>query len=119
MLKPSITGIFPIPIFAQRRDSNLDSTLCFPSPLKNGRSISATSILNSMRRVGVDKEVSTVHGFRHMASTNLNEMGYRGDAIELQVAHEIQGVRGTYNHALYLKERKPMMEDWSQFLLNL
>ena len=26
MLKPSITGIFPIPIFAQRRDSNLDST---------------------------------------------------------------------------------------------
>jgi integrase len=72
-----------------------------------------------MRKVGVDKETSTIHGFRHMAVTNLNEMGYNGDAIELQVAHEITGVRGVYNHALYLEERKPMMEDWSKFLLSL
>ena len=54
-----------------------------------------------------------------MAVTNLNEKGYNGDAIELQVAHVIPGVRGVYNHAKYLEERKPMMEDWSQFLLNL
>jgi integrase len=72
-----------------------------------------------MRAVGVDKEMSTVHGFRHMAVTNLNEMGYNGDAIELQVAHVIPGVRGIYNHAKYLEERKPMMEDWSNFLNNL
>jgi len=106
-------------VLTKLKDSNLDSTLCFPSPLRNGRSISTNSILQAMRKVGVDKELSTVHGFRHMAVTNLNEKGYNGDAIELQVAHEISGVRGVYNHAKYLDERKPMMEDWSQFLLNL
>ncbi len=72
-----------------------------------------------MRTLVIDVDTFTPHGFRHMAVTNLNEKGYNGDAIELQVAHEISGVRGVYNHAKYLEERKPMMEDWSQFLLNL
>lgn len=108
-----------VEVLTKLKDSNLDPTLCFPSPLKNSRPISTNSMLQAMRKVGVDKELSTVHGFRHMAVTNLNEKGYNGDAIELQVAHEISGVRGVYNHAKYLEERKPMMEDWSQFLLNL
>ena len=108
-----------IKVFTELKDSNLDSTLCFPSPVKKGRSITTNAILTSMRSVGVDKELSTVHGFRHMAVTILNEKGYNGDAIELQVSHEIPGVRGRYNHAKYLEQRKPMMEDWSQFLLNL
>ena len=30
----------------------------------------------------------TGHGFRHIASTNLNELGYMGDAIEKQMAHD-------------------------------
>ena len=108
-----------VEVLTKLKDSNLDSTLCFPSPLKNSRPISTNSMLQAMRKVGVEKDVSTIHGFRHMASTTLNEKGYSKDAIELQIAHEIPGVRGVYNHALYLKERKPMMEDWSQFLLNL
>ena len=106
-------------VLTKLKDSNLDTILCFPSPRRNGRPISTNAILQAMRSVGVDKELSTVHGFRHMAVTNLNEKGYNGDAIELQVAHVIPGVRGVYNHAKYLEERKPMMEDWSQFLLNL
>ena len=69
--------------------------------------------------VGVDKDLTTVHGFRHMAVTSLNEKGYNADAIELQVAHQIRGVRGVYNHAKYLEERKPMMEDWSNYLNDL
>jgi integrase len=108
-----------IKVFTELKDSNLDSTFCFPSPVKKGRSITTNAILTSMRAVGVDKELSTVHGFRHMAVTILNEKGYNGDAIELQVSHAIPGVRGRYNHAKYLEQRKPMMEDWSQFLLNL
>ena len=108
-----------IDVLTKLKDSNLDSNLCFPSPLKNNRSISTNAMLQSMRKVGVDKEFSTLHGFRHMASTNLNEKGYSKDAIELQIAHEIPGVRGVYNHAQYLEERKPMMEDWSNYLDNL
>ena len=108
-----------IDVLTKLKDSNLDSNLCFPSPLKNNRSISTNAMLQSMRKVGVDKEFSTLHGFRHMASTNLNEKGYSKDAIELQIAHEIPGVRGVYNHAQYLEERKPMMEDWSNYLNTL
>jgi|ETN07SMinimDraft_1059922.scaffolds.fasta_scaffold49241_1 integrase len=108
-----------VEVLTKLKDSNLDSTLCFPSPLKNSRPISTNSMLQAMRKVGVEKEVSTIHGFRHMASTTLNEKGYSKDAIELQIAHEIPGVRGVYNHAQYLEERKPMMEDWSSYLDNL
>mgnify|MGYP002343979873 CR=1 FL=1 len=108
-----------IDVFTELKDSNLDSTFCFPSPVKKDRSITVNAVLTSMRAVGVDKEMSTVHGFRHMAVTILNEKGYNGDAIELQVSHAIPGVRGRYNHAKYLEQRKPMMEDWSNFLNNL
>jgi integrase len=45
------------------------------------------------------KGKQTVHGFRHLASTQLNEQGYDADAIKLQLAHKIQGVRGVYNKA--------------------
>ena len=105
-----------IKIFTELKDANLDSTFCFPSPVKKGRSITANAILTSMRAVGVEQEMSTVHGLRHMAVTILNEKGYNGDAIELQVSHQISGVRGVYNHAKYLKQREPMMEDWSNYL---
>lgn len=42
----------------------------------------------------------TGHGFRGVASTALNEMGYRPDVIEAQLAHvEENRVRAAYNHA--------------------
>jgi integrase len=46
---------------------------------------------------------ATVHGFRAMASTALNEIGFRPDVIERQVAHEERdSVRAAYNRAEYL-----------------
>ena len=42
----------------------------------------------------------TNHGFRHTASTMLNELEYPADAIELQMAHVTQKIiRGTFNEA--------------------
>jgi hypothetical protein len=52
-----------------------------------------------------------------MASTRLNELNYRGDVIEMQLAHaEGNKVRGAYNHAQYLPERVKLMQDWSNYL---
>ena len=52
----------------------------------------------------------TSHGFRHTASTMLNELGYRSDVIELQLAHESNDrVRATYNKAQLMPERTKMM----------
>lgn len=59
----------------------------------------------------------TSHGFRHTASTMLNEMGYSTDAIELQLAHINQDrVRSTYNKAQLMEERIKMMQEWADYI---
>ena len=59
----------------------------------------------------------TSHGFRHTASTMLNELGYRFDIIELQLAHESNDrVRATYNKAQLMPERTTMMQQWADHL---
>ena len=55
-----------------------------------------------------------------MASTLLNEMGFRSDVIERQLAHvEGNTVRAAYNRAEYLNERREMMQKWADFLDSL
>jgi len=55
-----------------------------------------------------------------MASTRLNELGYRTDVIELQLAHtQSNTVRAVYNHNEHLEERRTMMQDWSDYLTKL
>jgi hypothetical protein len=50
----------------------------------------------------------------------LNERGYRPDAIERQLAHgDPDGVRGAYNYAEYLPERREMMQGWADYLHEL
>ena len=44
-------------------------------------------MLYALYRMGYHSR-ATVHGFRAMASTALNEMGFRPDVIERQLAHE-------------------------------
>jgi integrase len=59
----------------------------------------------------------TVHGFRAIASTILNEKGFRADVIERQLAHaESNQVRRAYNRAQYMPERIEMMDWWSTYL---
>ena len=92
--------------------------LVFPSPFSATRCISDMALLNALRRLGYGKDEMCVHGFRGMASTLLNECGkYRHDVIEAQLAHsERNKVRGAYNHAQYLPERKNMMQEWADWL---
>ena len=63
---------------------------------------------------------ATGHGFRATASTILNEMGFRSDVIERQLAHaERNKVRAAYNRAEYLPERRQMMQAWADLLNDL
>ncbi|MCL1986339.1 MAG: integrase arm-type DNA-binding domain-containing protein [Betaproteobacteria bacterium] len=89
----------------------------FPSSHSAGRCISDVGLLNALRRMGYGKEKMTIHGFRSMASTILNEQGYRPDVIEAQLAHgEKNAIRGAYNRAEYLPERRKMMAEWADYL---
>jgi integrase len=60
----------------------------------------------------------TVHGFRGLASTVLNESGlFASDWIERQLAHvEGNKVRAAYNSAQWLKQRAEMMVWWSEYV---
>lgn len=89
----------------------------FPSMRANSAPISDVTLLAALRRMGYDKDVMTVHGFRSMASTLLNEQGYNRDWIERQLAHgERNTVRASYNYAQYLPERRRMMQEWADYL---
>ena len=59
----------------------------FASPSKPRKPLSNNAILQTLRRMGYAGKM-TGHGFRHLASTMLNEMGYNADAIERQLAHK-------------------------------
>ena len=89
----------------------------FPSPRTDARPISDVALLAALRRMGYSKEEMTVHGFRSMASTLLNEQGYNRDWIERQLAHgERNSIRAAYNYAEYLPERRRMMQEWADYL---
>ncbi|MCC6196366.1 MAG: integrase arm-type DNA-binding domain-containing protein [Burkholderiales bacterium] len=89
----------------------------FPSLTSPSRPISENTINASLRRLGFAAGEMTGHGFRSMASTRLNEMGFPPDVIELQLAHaERDEVRGAYNRATRIAERRKMMQKWADYL---
>jgi integrase len=89
----------------------------FPGARTNSRPMSENAITAALRRMGYGREEMTGHGFRTLASTLLNEMGWSADAIERQLAHgERDEIRGAYNRAEYLVERRRMMQAWSDYL---
>ncbi|MCC6473605.1 MAG: tyrosine-type recombinase/integrase [Burkholderiales bacterium] len=64
--------------------------------------ISNSTMLFALYRLGY-KGKMTGHGFRSVASTMLNEAGFRSDVIERQLAHsERDEICGAYNRAEYL-----------------
>jgi len=91
------------------------SPFLFPSASREG-CMSNNTMLYALYRLGYHSR-ATVHGFRATASTALNEMGFRPDVIERQLAHqERNSVRAAYNRAEYLIERRAMMTHWGSSL---
>jgi integrase len=88
----------------------------FPSRSSMRKAMSNNTMLFAMYRLGYHGR-ATVHGFRSLASTTLNEQGWAPDVIERQLAHaERNKVRAAYNRAQYLPERRKMMQHWADYL---
>lgn len=89
----------------------------FPSPRTNARPISDGTILAGLRRMGFGVEAMTVHGFRSIASTFLHEQNWPSDVIERQLSHvEANKIKGAYNRAEHMPERRRMMQSWADHL---
>jgi integrase len=88
----------------------------FPARSSLRKPMSNNTMLFAMYRLGYHGR-ATVHGFRSLASTTLNEQGWPPDVIERQLAHaERNKVRGAYNRAEYLPQRRKMMQAWADYL---
>ena len=94
--------------------------MLFPNYRRPKDCMTATTLNRALERMGFNGKGSigfSAHGFRATASTLLNEVGYRSDVIERQLAHaERDKVRASYNHAEYMVERKAMMQAWADYL---
>lgn len=93
------------------------SPFLFPSLAAPKTKPMTRDTLSKVLRVMGYQGVATPHGFRSLASTTLNEMGFNPDWIERQLAHaERNKIRAAYNRAQYLPERRKMMQHWASFL---
>ena len=105
-----------VAILEEARTLCPQSKIIFPSPESRSGFLSENALLYLTYRIGY-KGKATVHGFRGTFSTILNENDFNPDWIELQLSHcEEDEVRGAYNAAQWLKQRRKMMRWWANFL---
>lgn len=84
---------------------------------RRGRPMSENTLVAALRGLGFEKGFIVAHSFRTIASTMLNERNWPADWIERQL-HHIPGnrIRGIYNRALYLPQRRIMLQAWCDFM---
>jgi integrase len=94
-----------------------DSEYLFPLIRDAGRPMPGTALGSALQSLRFDRTEVTPHGFRATACTLLNELGWRPEAIERQMAHGVSdSVRRHYNYAQHLPERRLMMQAWADYL---
>ncbi len=121
-MKMRMTHVVPLSvqvldILDELREYSDGKGLVLESSVKKGRPVSENTLLFALYRLGY-KGRMTVHGFRALASSVLNEQSpFEGDVIERQLAHsETNAIRAAYNRAEYLPKRREMMTWWSDWL---
>jgi integrase len=121
-MKAGILHVVPLSkqaqkILKQMREINGDTALVFDSPARPGHPLSENTMLFALYNLGYRGRM-TVHGFRALASTVLNERsGFPHDVIERQLAHkETDAVRAAYNRAEYLDARRKLMAWWGSWI---
>lgn len=107
-----------IEILSELQPLTGSSRYVFPSARSFTRPMSDNAILAAMRRLGIEKDEMSGHGFRAVARTILDEvLGIRPDFIEHQLAHAVRDPNGrAYNRTAHLPERRKMMQQWADYL---
>lgn len=90
--------------------------LLFTGQSDLSRPMSENTLGYALGRMGYG-QAATAHGMRSLASTVLNEEGFKADVVERQLAHAPKDkVRAAYHRAEYLEERRVMLQWWADFL---
>jgi integrase len=121
MKKPHVVPLsdYALEILKELEIYTGDYEYVFQSPTRPKHPISENTLLFALYRLGYRGKM-TVHGFRALASTVLNEQSpFSHDVIERQLAHkETDQVRAAYNRAEYLDERIKLMEWWADWVFS-
>ena len=94
--------------------------LIYPSINNNDKPMSDNTMSKALRDLGY-RGKATPHGFRSSFSSMAYESsGYTGEVIEKSLAHEEKNkVKGAYNRAEYLEQRRGLLQWWADLLQDL
>ncbi len=106
-----------VALFKELHKMNGHRELLFPPQQHRKHMLMSENTINMViKRMGYEGRM-VGHGFRALASTTLNELGYPPDVIERQLAHaERNKIRAAYNRAEYLPQRRKMMQEWADYI---
>jgi integrase len=92
-------------------------TLVFQGRNDRKKSISNSTILVGLYRMGY-KGAMTGHGFRSLAMSTIKEkLGYRHEVVDRQLAHAPGNkVDRAYDRAKFLDERRKMMQEYADYI---
>ena len=110
-----------IAILKEQQCRTGSSMFVFPSVKTTQRCLSDGALRVALRTMGIEKTVTSPHGFRATARTILDEeLHVRPDLVEHQLAHKVRDPNGrAYNRTSFLPERKAMMQQWADYLYEL
>ncbi len=94
--------------------------LIFPSVRDRNRPMSDNAMSKALRDMGY-RGKATPHGFRSSFSSMAHERsGFPSEVIEKALAHEEKNkIKGAYNRAEYLEQRRQLMQWWGNKLQTL
>lgn len=92
------------------------SDFLFPSRDSYEKPVSDMTFNTVLNRLGC-KDRQNPHGFRHIASTALNnQFSDKSQVVEACLGHIKKGVKGVYDKGSHFEERIDMMQWWANRL---
>lgn len=105
-----------VAMFQELRALSSGSEWVLPSRGSLRQPIAKSTLNNVVRSLSLEVRDFVIHDFRRTASTHLHEAGFNSDWVEKALAHDQKGVRGVYNRAEYLSQRREMLQWWANLV---
>ncbi|WP_278397423.1 tyrosine-type recombinase/integrase [Acinetobacter venetianus] len=124
IMKRDIAHAVPLPkqaitLLKELEQYRTESELLFVGRNSLSKPISDNTFNMALNRMGY-KGRQNPHGFRHIASTALNnQFSDKEQVVEACLAHMKKGVKGAYDKGTHFEERVGMMQWWADYIDSL
>lgn len=118
IMKKDIAHAVPLPrqaivLLKELLTYKTESNFLFPGRGSLREPVSDNTFNTALNRLGY-KDRQNPHGFRHIASTQLNNrFSDKEQVVEATLAHLKKGVKGVYDKGAHFEERIGMMQWWA------